>query len=108
MSQIFEYIKSLDWASNWVLYTFTSIMIVWLSLLTIKLLFNKLTYLVKKIIIISLMLLIGSILSYMLFLIGIIEFDILSLIGLSQASNSIQDFIIGIQEWFRNIFAIGA
>jgi hypothetical protein len=44
--------------------------------------------------------------SYTLFLAGVIDFDILSLIGSGDISQSIQDVLDSIIEWFSNVFLI--
>ena len=107
MSQIFEYFKSLDWANNWAIYIITSALILWFGILTIKLVFNKLTYVIKKLLIISILAVIASILSYMFFLMGFIQFDVLSLIGFGEISEGIQQFLNNLHEWFTNTFSLG-
>lgn len=108
MNQIFDYITSLDWANNWAIYLFTSALILWFGILTIKLILNKLVYVVKKAFIISLMLIVLSLISYMLFLMGFIDFDILSLVGFNEISLNIQEFINNLHEWFKNTFSLSA
>lgn len=107
MDQILEYIKTLDWANNWFIYIITSVLIVWFGALILKLILNKLGYVVKKLFIVSLILLVLSLLSYMMFLLGFIGFDILKVIGLGGVSESIQLFIENMSEWFKNIFSLG-
>lgn len=106
MSQIIEYLKALDWVNNWFVYIITSALILWLGILTIKLSFNKLTYVVKKLLILSLILLVASLLSYVLFLIGLIQFDVLSLVGFGDISEAIQNFVSNLHEWFKNTFSL--
>lgn len=107
MSGIIDYITSLDWANNWLTYIFTVILVSWLGILTIKLIFNKLTYLIKKGFYLILILIVATIVSYALFLVGVIDFDILSLVGLSSISNSIQSFFENLHNWFKDTFALG-
>ncbi len=107
MNQVFEYIRSLDWANNWAIYILSSALIIWFSIFTFKLLINKLTYLAKKLFFISVIAVILALLSYMFFLVGFIEFDVLSLVGLGGISTSIQEFLNGLHEWFKNIFSFG-
>ena len=106
MDQIINYISALDWANNWLMYIIASILILWIAILTVKLIINKLIYIVKKTFILALILIVGSVLSYVLFLIGIINFDILTLIGLGNISILIQEFFTNLQEWFKNTFAL--
>lgn len=108
MIQILDYIKSLDWANNWFIYLITSALVLWLGILTIKLILNKLVYLIKKTFIIALILLVLSLLSYMTFLLGFIEFDVLSMVGLNVVSESIQQFFDGLHEWFKNTFSLAS
>lgn len=107
MSGIIDYITSLDWANNWLTYLLSMILVVWLGIITIKLIFNKLTYLIKKGFYLILILIIATFVSYALFLAGVIDFDILSLIGFSDVSNSIRTFLENLHNWFKDTFALG-
>ena len=107
MSGIMDYITSLDWANNWLTYIFTVILVSWLGILTIKLVFNKLAYLIKKGFYLILIMIVATIVSYVLFLAGVIDFDILSLVGLGGISDSIQSFFENLHSWFKETFALG-
>ena len=104
MNQISDFVTSLNWADNWLSYLLVATLVVWLTIFTIKLVLNKLVYIVKRIYYLAVIAVIGSLLSYALFLAGIIEFDIISLIGFSDLSNSIVEFFESISLWFKDTF----
>jgi hypothetical protein len=104
MNQISDFVTSLNWADNWLSYLLTATLVVWLTIFTIRLILNKIVYVVKRIFYLGLIAVIGSLLSYALFLAGIIELDLLSLIGFSDLSNSIVQFFESISGWFRDTF----
>lgn len=103
MQQFFEWIKMLDWAQNWLIYFIAIILASFLVVLVVKLLLNK----IKQLFIMAMILTVLSLLSYMLFLAGIIEFDVLTLVGLGDISIAIQTFIENIISWFNDVFSIG-
>lgn len=104
MNQISDFVTSLNWADNWLSYLLTATLVVWLTIFTIRLILNKIVYVVKRIFYLGLIAVIGSLLSYALFLAGIIELDLLSLIGFSDLSNSIVEFFESISNWFGDTF----
>ena len=106
MDQIFDFITSLDWANNWLTYILASLLIFWFVIITLKYIFNKFIYVIKKVFYLSLLIIIGSLISYTLFLSGVIEFDILSLVGLNDVSNSIVEFFKSISDWFKATFLL--
>jgi hypothetical protein len=106
MNQITDFITSLDWASNWLTYILAATLIVWLGIITLKLIFNKIVYVIKRLYYLGLLIIIGSLVSYALFLAGIIEFDLLSLIGFSNVSNSVVEFVESVSNWFKDTFLI--
>lgn len=104
MNQISDFVTSLNWADNWLSYLLTATLVVWLTIFTIRLILNKIVYVVKRIFYLGLIAVIGSLLSYALFLAGIIELDLLSLIGFNDLSNSIVEFFESISNWFGDTF----
>lgn len=100
MNEVIDYITSLDWSQNWIAYLITVSLTILLGILVIKFLINK----VKQLFLLALITLVVSILSYSLFLAGVIEFDVLSLIGFGDLSQSIQDVIDSIINWFIEVF----
>lgn len=106
MNQITDFITSLDWANNWLTYILAATLIVWLGIITLKLIFNKIVFVIKRLYYLGLLIIIGSLVSYALFLAGIIEFDLLSLIGFSNVSNSVVEFIESVSNWFKDTFLI--
>jgi CHASE2 domain-containing sensor protein len=102
MNEVIDYITSLDWSQNWIAYLITVALTIVLGILVIKFLINK----VKQFFLLALIALVASIMSYTLFLAGVIDFDILSLIGSGDISQSIQDVLDSIIEWFSNVFLI--
>jgi hypothetical protein len=100
MSEIINYITSLDWSQNWIAYLITVGLTIVLGILVIKFIINK----VKQFFLLALITFVASLISYALFLSGVVDFDALSLIGLDDLSQYIQDVIQSIIDWFSNVF----
>ena len=101
MNQIIDYITGLDWADNWMVYIVTGVLLIWLGILLLKYLVNK----VKSFGILILIAIVLASISYMLFLAGVIDFDIISLIGFDAISDKIVSVIESISTWFKNVFS---
>lgn len=104
MEQIMDYIQSLNWADNWIVYIITGILLIFLATLVIKFVINK----VKQLWLLALIVVVLTLISYMLFLLGAIDIDVLSLVGLGDVSTSIQGFIDTVVEWFKGVFSLNA
>ena len=102
MEQVMNYIQSLNWADNWIIYIITGILLVFLATLVVKFIINK----IKQLWIIALIVVVLTLITYMLFLVGAIELDVLTLVGLSEVSDAIQNFITTISDWFKNVFSL--
>lgn len=100
MNNVTDYITSLDWSQNWIAYLVTIALTIVLGILVFKFIINK----VKQFFLLALISLVASIISYTLFLSGVIDFDVLSLIGSGDLSQSIQDVINSIINWFIEVF----
>lgn len=103
MEQILDYITSLNWADNWISYLIAGGLIGFLGYLVIKLILNK----IKQLFILALIVASFSLLTYVLFLAGITQFDVLTLVGLGEISQAIQGFFTGVQDWFKDVFNLG-
>jgi len=101
MNQIIDYITELNWADNWMIYIVTGVLLFWLGILLLKYLVNK----VKSFGILILIALVLGSLSYMAFLAGFIDFDIVSFIGFEAISDKIVSVIETIGTWFKNVFS---
>lgn len=99
---MWDFIKQLDWATYWYMYIIMAFLAVMLGILVIKLLIGKL----RQLLIFTLIILVITLLLYSGFLIGFVKFDILSVIGLSNVSISIQNGIEAVVNWFKNLFNI--
>lgn len=102
MNNIIEYITSLNWADNWLVYAIAAFLIVVLAILVIKFIINK----IKQFWLLFVMAIIAAILSYLIHLTGAIEFDIIDLIGFPDVSVAIEDGVKAIVDWFADVFAL--
>ena len=104
MNQIIDYITELNWADNWIVYIITSALILVLAYLILKFLILK----VKQFGVLALIVLVLALISYALFTLGAIEFDILSIVGLTDVSDTIQSTVESLSEWVKNVFSLSA